>query len=149
MVSYEISASAITTAPPERIFAVLDDFGRWPTWMPSFDRIRVELPAGRAPGPGYRFRLQATVVHADMEVLEFTPLARTTSFRISFPPLTGINRCRIVPLDDGRYRIERADSLDLPDLVAGLIDATQRQRFERLAGEFLTALKREVEAPAP
>lgn len=149
MVSYKISANTITTAPPERIFAVLDDFGRWPRWMPSFERVRVELPPERTPGPGYRFRLQATVVHAEMEVLDFTPLARATSFRISFPPFTGTNSCRVVPLDDGQYRIERVDSLDLPGLVAMLIDATQRQRFEHLADEFLAALKREVEgAPA-
>lgn len=144
MVSYTISASIITTAPPERIFAVLDDFRHWPAWMPSLDRVKVELPAG-PPHQGYRFRLQGRVVYADMEVLDYTALARRTSFRISFPPLTGFNRCIVLPLDDGRYRIERVDSLDLPDLLAGLIDLTQRQRFERLAGEFLHALKREVE----
>lgn len=146
MVSFEIIASAITTAPPERIFAVLDDFGGWPIWMPSFDRIRVELPSEGAPGPGYRFRLRAAVVHADMEVVDFTPLSRATVFRISFPPLTGVNRCRVVPLDDGRFRIERVDSLDLPELVANLISARQRERFGHLAGEFLTALKHRVEA---
>lgn len=147
MVSYEISASLITTAPPERIFAVLDDFGQWPAWMPSFDNVKVELPEGRAPGLGYRFRLRGLIVHGDMEVVDYTPLTRATTFRISFPPFTGVNRCRVVPLEDGRYRIERVDSLDLPDFVASLIDATQRGRFARLAGEFLDALKREVEGP--
>jgi hypothetical protein len=147
MASYTIHATTITTAPPERVFAVLDDFGHWPAWMPSLERIKVELPAG-PPGPGYRFRLQGLIVHADMEVVDYTPLTRATSFRISFPPITGVNRCSVVPLDDGRYRIERSDSLDLYNLVAGLLDATQRQRFERLAGEFLTALRREVEGEA-
>lgn len=120
MASYTISATTITTAPPERIFAVLDDFGRWPIWMPSLDRVKVELPAG-PPGLGYRFRLRGLIVHADMEVVDFTPLARATSFRISFPPITGLNRCVVVPLEDGRYRIERVDSLDLYDLVAGCL----------------------------
>lgn len=145
MVSFEICASAITTAPPERIFAVLDDFGNWPGWMPSFERVRVELPANGTPGLGYRFRLRATVVHADMEVIDFTPFSRATAFRISFPPLTGVNRCRVIPLDDGRFRIERVDSLDLPEFVVGLIGPRQRERFVRLAGEFLAALKRQVE----
>ena len=144
MVTYTISATTITTAPPERIFAILDNFGHWPTWMPSLDRVRVELPAG-LPGPGYRFRLQGLIVHADMEVVDFSPLARTTRFRISFPPFTGLNRCLVVPLSDGRYQIERTDSLDLPDLLADLLDATQRGRFEQLAREFLIALKRKVE----
>lgn len=147
MVSYEISASAVTVAPPERVFAVLDDFARWPDWMPSFDNVRVELPQGRRPGPGYCFRLRGLLVYGDLEVVDYTPLSRATSFRISFPPFTGVNRCRLEPLAEGGCRIERVDSLDLPDLVASLIDATQRRRFARLAGEFLAALKREVEAP--
>lgn len=146
MISYEIEATAITTAPPERIFAVLDDFARWPEWMPSFERVKVELPPDDL-GLGYRFRLRGAIVHADMRVVDFTPLSRATAFQISFPPLTGVNRCRVAPLADGRFRIERTDSLDLPELVAGVINATQRERFARLAGEFLEALKRTVERP--
>lgn len=146
MASYEIAASAVTTAGPERVFAVLDDFGRWPEWMPAFTHISVELPAGAELGPGYRFRLRSGAVHTDMEVVEFSELARATAFRISFPPVTGVNRCRVVPLDDGRFRIERVDTLDLPKFVASLLDATQRDRFARLAGEFLLALRRAVEA---
>lgn len=145
MISYEIAASTVTIATPERIFAVLDDFAHWPAWMPSLENIKVELPADRLPGPGYRFRLRGRIVHADMEVIDFTPLSRATTFRISFPPFTGTNRCEVVPLDDGRCRIERVDSLDLPELVATLIDATQRERFVRLADEFLVALKGAVE----
>lgn len=148
MIRYEISATAMTGASPERIFAVLDDFGRWPAWMPAFEQVKVELPAQQRPGLGYRFRLRGLLVYGDMEVVEFSPLVRATSFRISFPPFTGVNRCQVVPLDDGRSRIERVDTLDLPELIAGLIDATQRHRFERLAGEFLAALKGEVEGPA-
>jgi hypothetical protein len=53
----------------------------------------------------------------------------------------------VLPLDDGRYRIERVDSLDLPDFVAGLIDGPRRERFAQLAGEFLRALKAVVEEP--
>jgi hypothetical protein len=146
MITYEISAAAVTVAPPERVFAVLDDFGRWPRWMPAFDRISVELPEESRPQLGYRFRLRSGLLHTDMEVVEFSPLARATSFRISFPPLSGVNRCRIVPLDDGRFRIERVDSLDLPEFVVGLIGPAQRERFGKLAGEFLLALKRTAEA---
>lgn len=146
MISYEIAAAATTTAPPERIFAVLDDFGRWPDWMPAFDHLTVELPANAVLGPGYSFRIRSGLVHTDMRVIDYSPLARATAFRVSFPPLSGTNRCRVVPLDDGRFRIERVDSLDLPAWVASLIDTTQRERFVRLAGEFLQALKRTVEA---
>ncbi|MBX0327593.1 SRPBCC family protein [Oscillochloris sp. ZM17-4] len=146
MTSYEISASTTTTMPPERIFAVLDDFGGWPRWMPALDRIKVELPAGQRPSPGYRFRLRGSVVFADLEVIDYTALSRATSFRISFPPLTGVNRCELRQIDGDRYHIKRVDSLNLPEIVAGLIDSTQRARFARLAKEFLEALLRAAEA---
>jgi hypothetical protein len=141
MISYQITATATTKASPERIFAVLDDFGRWPTWMPAFRYIKVELPSNSQPSLGYRFRLRSGPVHTDMEVVDFSLLSRATKFRISFPPFTGINRCLVRPLDDGSYLIERVDSLDLPGFVAGLISAAQRARFDRLAQEFLAALK--------
>jgi hypothetical protein len=145
MIRYEIAATTVTTAPPERVLAVLDDFNNWPRWMPSLERVRIELPPNERPRTGYRFKLHGMFVHAEMEVIDYTPLSRATRFRISFPPFQGINRCRLVPLEDGRYRIERLDQLELPDLVAHLIDATQRKRFEKLALEFLQALRREVE----
>lgn len=145
MVSYEISATAITTASPARVFSVLDDFSRWPAWMPSLQNVRVELPEGARPGPGLRFRLRGRVVYGDLEVIDYTMLTRATSYRISFPPFTGVNRCRLVPLGDGRLRIERTDSIDLPAFVAGLLGPPQRRRFELLARDFLLALKREVE----
>ncbi|WP_322821059.1 SRPBCC family protein [Chloroflexus sp.] len=145
MIRYEIAATTVTTAPPERVLAVLDDFGNWPRWMPSLERVRIELPPNEHPRQGYRFKLHGLLVHADMEVIDYTPLSRATRFRISFPPFQGVNRCRLIPLEDGRYRIERLDQLELPDLVAHLIDSTQRKRFEKLAMEFLQALRREVE----
>ncbi|NTW04029.1 MAG: hypothetical protein HGA19_22610 [Oscillochloris sp.] len=144
MISYKITATATTRAPPERIFAVLDDFGRWPKWMPSFERVKVELPANSRPRLGYHFRLRGSVVYADMQVVEFTPFSRSTNFRISFPPFTGVNRCVVRPLGEGRYRIERVDSLHIPEMVAKVINATQRERFSRLAQEFIVALIHEV-----
>jgi hypothetical protein len=145
MISYEITATATTKAPPERIFAVLDDFGRWPIWMPAFNYITVELPPTGRPDVGYRFRLRSGPVHTDMEVVDYGPLSRATKFHISFPPFTGMNRCLVRPLGDGSYQIERVDSLDLPEFVAGLINDRQRARFNHLAQEFLDALKAVVE----
>lgn len=140
MKSYKIMAVALTRVTPERIFTVLDDFSRWPNWMPAFERVKVDLPTSHQPSLNYQFRLRGSVVHADMQVIEFTPLSRATSFRINIPPLTGVNRCLIRPLSNGRYRIERIDSIDLPGVVAGVLDNTQRARFSQLAQEFLSAL---------
>jgi len=146
MARYEIHAATIITAPPEVVWSVLDDFGGWPGWMPSMQNVRVELLSPGAPGPGYRFRIRGRIVHADLEVTSFTPQERTTRFRLNLPPLTGANQCRVIPLDDGRYRLERQDHIDMPGPIASFLDATQRERFERLAADFLQALKQTVEA---
>lgn len=145
MISYEIRAATVTSASPERILSVLDDFSRWPTWMPALERVRVELPEHQAPGPGYRFRLRGRIIYADLEVIDFSRLARATRFTISFPPFSGVNRCLIRPLSHQRSKIERIDTLQLPKAVVQLVDSTQRARFERLAAEFLKALKSAVE----
>lgn len=147
MISYQISATTITTASPEQVFAVLDDFGHWPDWMPSFENIQVELPAEGSPQLGYRFELRSGLIRTHMQVIEHTPLSRGTQFRISFPPLTGTNCFRMAPLEDGRYRLERVDSLDLPEFVVNLIDSARRERFTLLAADFLRALKTVVERP--
>jgi carbon monoxide dehydrogenase subunit G len=148
MTMIEIAAATVTRATPTEVWAVLDDFAGWPSWMPAMQSITVETPPGQVPHLGYRFLLRSGLVHTQMEVVEYAPLARVTSFRISFPPLQGTNSCRLVPLDDGRYRIERLDALDLPEPLANFLLATQRSRFERLASEFVLALKRAVEERA-
>lgn len=146
MARYEIHAATTITAPPEVVWTVLDDFCGWPGWMPAMESVRVELLTPGAPGVGYRFRVRGKLVYADLEVTTFEPLERATRFRLNLPPLTGANRCRVIPLEEGRYRLERLDHVDLPGPIASLLDATQRQRFEHLAAEFLQSLKRAVEA---
>jgi hypothetical protein len=145
VIRYAIEASSVTAADPADVLAVLDDFAGWPNWMPSLESVRVVLPEQGLPTVGYRFELRGRIAAAVLEVTQFTPLVRETRFRLNFPPLSGANRFELVPLADGRHRILRVDELELPNLVAHLIDATQRRRFEQLAGEFLTALRRAVE----
>jgi carbon monoxide dehydrogenase subunit G len=148
MTTIQIAASTVTTATPDDVWAVLDDFAGWPQWMPAMQSITVETPANETPHLGYRFMLRSGLVQTQMEVVEYAPLARTTTFQVSFPPLQGTNSCRLIPLDDGRYRIERVDALAIPEPLANLLLATQRKRFERLASEFVLALKRAVEERA-
>jgi hypothetical protein len=91
--------------------------------------------------------MRGGLVHADLEVTGYTPLERQTTFRLSFPPITGDNRCVLTPLDDGVYLLERIDHINLPSRFISFLDKTQRARFERLAGEFLVALKEAAQAP--
>lgn len=141
MAIYEIAATTTTAVPAEHIWAVLDDFSGWPIWMPAMQNLGVELLTAGDLRPGYQFRLRGTLVHADLEVISCTPLERTTRFRISFPPITGHNRCLLTPLTPGRYRLERIDHIHLPRQFISFLNATQRSRFEHLAAEFLTELK--------
>ncbi len=145
---YEISATSTINAPPERVWAVLDDFAGWTRWMPSMEQMQVELLSAGAPRRGYRFRLRGGVVYADLEVTGYSDLERVTEFAVHvpvLPPLRGQNSCRMHPLSNGRYRIERVDRIYLNNaLLIRFLDATQRKRFERLAVEFVQALKRAV-----
>jgi uncharacterized protein YndB with AHSA1/START domain len=145
MAIYEIAAVTTIAVPPEYVWAVLDDFSGWPAWMPAMQDIRIELLSSGEPCVGYSFRVRGKVVHADLRVEVYDPLERLTSFRLSFPPITGDNRCSLIPLDDGRYRMERIDHIHLPGKFIDFLNATQRKRFEQLAAEFLTALKHEAE----
>jgi hypothetical protein len=150
MAIYEVSARTSTTAAPEHVWAVLDDFAGWPNWMPGLENVGVELLSAGAPRVGYRFRLRGTItlVHTDLEVVCYTPRERYTTFQVSFPPLRGDNRCLMTPLDDTRWQIERIDHLHLPRQFVWFLDKTQRARFERLSREFVIALKRTAEQRA-
>jgi hypothetical protein len=145
MAVFTVAATTTITARPEQVWAVLDDFSGWPMWMPSMQNLRVELLSPGAPCLGYRFRLRGVLAYADLEVTNYTSLERATRFQLNLPPLKGSNSCLIEPLDDGLSRVERVDYLDLPGPLAFLIDVTQREYFERLAAEFLEALKHTVE----
>lgn len=145
MVKYEIHAVTTIDATPDDVWAVLDDFSGWPRWMPAMHNVRVELLSPGSPCLGYRFRVRGKLVYADLEVERYEPLERATRFRLNLPPLSGDNRCLLVPLGGNRYRLERKDVLDLPGPVASFLDATQRKRFEQLAIDFLRSLKSAVE----
>lgn len=145
MAIYEIKASTVTSAPPEQIWTVLDDFRGWPEWMPAMKNLQVKLLTDGPLAAGYRFQLRGMLALANLEVIAFAPFERATRFRLNLPPLDGVNRCVITPLEDGRCRIDRADQLNLPGALINVIDATQRRRFEQLAREFLQALKTTAE----
>lgn len=148
MAVYEIAASTRIAATPEQVWAVLDDFSSWPAWMPGLQGVRIEHLSTGEPCMGYHFRVRGKVVYADVRVTGYGPLERTTNFRVSFPPITGSNSCLLRPLDDGGYVLERIDRLHLPKQFVSFLDKTQRERFERLAKEFLVSLKQAVEQDA-
>jgi uncharacterized protein YndB with AHSA1/START domain len=145
---YEIKATTVITASPDHVWAVLDNIHGWRSWMPSTKNIHIDLMTPGSPRLGYRFRLRGKITYAVMEIIEFHQLERSTKFQLNIPPLNGTNRCVLVPLGDGRHRLERVDQIHLPGPVVRFLDSTQRERFEKLAAEFLLSLKRAVDQEA-
>ncbi len=145
MAKYEITAVTTIQAEPADVWAVLDNFSGWPDWMPEMQNLRVELLTPGQLEPGYRFRLRSKLAYADLEVTTCTRLERATRFRLNLPPLTGANQCVLTPLEQGGYRLERKDWINLPGPIARFLNATQRQRLEQLAANFLLSLKHTVE----
>lgn len=145
MGTYEIFAATTIHATPAQVWGVLDDFAGWTGWMPAMDNITVELLSDGPPRAGYMFRLRGRLAHAELEVTDYTPLRRATRFAVHvplLPPMEGDNSCELLPQNDGSYRMERLDHIHLNNrYVMEFLDATQRQRFERLAVEFILALK--------
>lgn len=142
---YEIAACTTLGATPAEIWEVLDDVPGWKTWMPETQNLRIDLLTPGDPRQGYRFRLSGRVVHATMEVSVYEPLERTIQFRLNLPPVEGLTRCVVTPLNgEQRCHLERIDRLYLPGPLVKFLDSTQRQRFENLAAVFLRALKETV-----
>ncbi len=146
--TYEITATSTISATPPQVWAVLDDFAGWRNWMPAMEQMQIELLSAGAPRKGYRFRLRGGIVHAELEVTGYSELERVTDFAVHIPllpPIRGQNTCRLYPLGNGTYRIERVDRIYLNNgLLIKFLDATQRKRFEQLAVDFVRALKQAV-----
>lgn len=142
---YEINAMTTIAVPPQQVWDVLDDFSGWPHWMPLMQSMRVEHMTEGPPRMGYRFRLRGTITFAELQVIGYAPNERATRFRLNLPPLTGENRCIITPIENGHYRILRSDRLHVPGPVALFLNSTQRDRFEKMAIEFVVSLKKATE----
>lgn len=144
MAVYEVTATTTISATPEEVWHVLDDIHHWSHWMPSTKNLHIEPVSHGRPRKGYRFRLRGKVALAELEVTGFGPLERTTAFQLNVPPIKGTNRCLMTPLKNGTYQLKRIDQLVLPGPIVKFLDATQRARFQKLAAEFLVALKHYV-----
>jgi hypothetical protein len=70
----EYQASTTIDAPPERVWAVLTDTGKWPEWDPFCDKIEGSLSLGAKMkafsklSPGRAFPLKVTVLEANRKM---------------------------------------------------------------------------------
>jgi hypothetical protein len=145
---YEINASTIIAASPEDVWRVLDDIPGWKSWMPETQNLRIDMLTPGPPRLGYRFRIRGKVVYANMEVTRFNRLERQIQFRLNLPPVGGTIRCLIIPHSKGICQLRREDRMFLPGPLIKFLDKTQRERFERIAHDFMHTIKDAIQQRA-
>jgi carbon monoxide dehydrogenase subunit G len=80
--TFRVERSTTIAAPPEKVHALIDDFGRWQSWSPyekkdpAMKRIRSGPPSGQ--GAVYAWEGNKEIGKGRMEIIEATP----TSIRI-------------------------------------------------------------------
>ncbi|HEY9239237.1 MAG TPA: SRPBCC family protein [Burkholderiaceae bacterium] len=78
--TFSVQRSATVQAPPEKVFAVLNDFKRWPDWSPwekldpAMKRTLGGAPAGK--GATYAWEGNAKAGAGSMEIIESTPASK-------------------------------------------------------------------------
>lgn len=78
--SFRIERSATIKAPPEKVYALIDDFRKWPLWSPweKMDPAMQRTYSGPAQGKGaaYAWKGNDTVGAGRMEIRESQPPSR-------------------------------------------------------------------------
>ncbi len=78
--TFSVQRSATIQAPPEKVFAVLNDFKRWPDWSPwekldpAMKRTLGGAPAGK--GATYAWEGNGKAGAGRMEIVESTPASK-------------------------------------------------------------------------
>ena len=130
-------------APPDRIWAVVTDFGAYPDWNPFIRRISGELREGA--------RLEVRIEPPGARATTFKPTVRSVEAnrelrwlgRLLLPGvIDGEHSLRIEPLDGGRSRFVQSERFS--GLLVGLVKRTLAKTdvgFEQMN----TALKARAE----
>ena len=75
--TFQVQRKAVIAAPPEKVFAMIDDFRRWNEWSPwdKLDPAMTRTFGGPATGVGatYAWTGNSAVGEGRMEILESTP----------------------------------------------------------------------------
>ena len=78
--SFRVERSISVNAPPEKVFALINDFHRWPAWSPweKMDPQMIRTHSGAAQGKGavYAWQGNSKVGEGRMEITDATPPAR-------------------------------------------------------------------------
>lgn len=93
--TFSVQRSATIKAPPEKVFALINDFHSWPAWSPwekldpAMQRTHSGAPAGK--GAAYAWVGNSKVGEGRMEILESAPSSKV-SIKLDFiKPFEGHN----------------------------------------------------------
>lgn len=99
-----VQRSISIKAPPEKIFAAVDDFHRWRSWSPYEEKDpgmkRVYSGASSGKGAIYQWNGNRNVGSGRMEILDTTP-SKTTIKLDFFTPFEGHNTAEFIALPRG------------------------------------------------
>ena len=81
--TFRVQRSASINAPPEKIFALIEDYHRWPAWSPyeKLDPTMQRTYSGAAHGAGavYEWEGNKKAGQGRMEITNVTPPSRSRS----------------------------------------------------------------------
>ena len=92
---FRVERSASINAPPEKIFALINDYRNWPSWSPyeKLDPAMQRRLSGAASGQGavYEWEGNKKIGKGRMEILESSPSSRITIKLDFFAPFEAHN----------------------------------------------------------
>jgi acyl-CoA synthetase (AMP-forming)/AMP-acid ligase II/uncharacterized protein YndB with AHSA1/START domain len=146
-----VEQQTMVKAPRRRVWEVLADPARYPELLEGITTCQPEDPE-REPGPGARYRIRyrvgATEVGAEVEVLEYDP-----ERDISWTSITGIEQRVHLRLRDGgsgATRLQLRISYGAPGALLGtLAELVSRGEVSGLANRWLEGVKAAAEGSAP
>ncbi len=105
--TFQVQRKATIAAPPDKVFALIDDFHRWGEWSPweKLDPAMTRTFEGPASGPGavYAWKGNKDVGQGRMEIAESTPPSRIAIKLDFIEPMESNNVTEfvLVPKDGG------------------------------------------------
>jgi carbon monoxide dehydrogenase subunit G len=133
------SASAVINAPPEKVFALVDDLEGWPRWIPSIKQIEKITEGPLQEGSQIRVTAKSGIaITLLMTITEFVPGQRG----VLEGSVLGTRMTRFYNFE----RIDEGTRLTAGGDVSGLLAFLIRRGGQRLSEEIVQAAKRKIES---
>jgi carbon monoxide dehydrogenase subunit G len=134
----KFSSSVEISAPPEKVFALVDNLEDWPQWIPSIKRIEKLTEGPLTVGSQIRVTAKSGItIKLLMTIIEFIPGQR------------GVMQGSVLGTRMTRYYtfepVEQGTRLTAGGEVSGLLAFLVRRGGQRLSEEIVQAAKKKIE----